>query len=74
MTLARVGASKGPDVERLQAVARRAGGRRLYGAGGLRGADDLTRHAGLGVSGVLVASALHDRRLGPADIAAAVGR
>ena len=74
MTLARVGAGQGPDVDRLLAVARRAAGRRLYGAGGLRGADDLTRLAGLGVSGVLVASALHDRRLGPADIAAAVGQ
>jgi phosphoribosylformimino-5-aminoimidazole carboxamide ribotide isomerase len=74
MTLARVGAGQGPDVDRLQAVARHAGKRRLYAAGGLRGADDLSLLADLGVSGVLVASALHDRRLGPAEIAAAAGR
>jgi phosphoribosylformimino-5-aminoimidazole carboxamide ribotide isomerase len=74
MTLARVGAGQGPDVDRLRAVARRAGDRQVYGAGGLRGADDLSLLAGLGVSGVLVASALHDQRLGPADIAAAAGR
>lgn len=74
MTLARVGAGRGPDVDRLRAVARRAGDRRFYAAGGLRDAGDLKQLAAHGASGVLVASALHDRRLGPADIAAAVGR
>ncbi len=73
MTLARVGAGRGPDVDRLRAVAQCAEGRRLYAAGGLRGADDLTRLAGLGVSGVLVASALHNQRLGAAEIATALG-
>ncbi|HVI29215.1 HisA/HisF-related TIM barrel protein [Hansschlegelia sp.] len=63
MTLARVGADAGPDLDRLEGVLSLAGARRVYAAGGVRGADDLTALANLGVSGALVASALHDGRL-----------
>lgn len=63
MTLARVGAGGGPDIERLGEVMARAGGRRIYAAGGVRHADDLARLADLGCAGVLLASALHDGRL-----------
>ncbi|GLK69937.1 nickel transporter [Ancylobacter dichloromethanicus] len=73
MTLARVGAGQGPDIERLSGVLARAQGRRVYAAGGVRGADDLHRLADLGVAGVLLASALHDGRLSRADIAAFMG-
>ena len=38
--------------------------KRLYAAGGVRGADDLRELRALGCAGVLVASALHDGRLG----------
>jgi phosphoribosylformimino-5-aminoimidazole carboxamide ribotide isomerase len=69
MTLARVGSSDGPDLARLAAIKQRAGMRRLYAAGGVRGGADLNalRHAG--AAGVLVASALHDARLTSADLA-----
>lgn len=63
MTLARVGSGGGPDVPRLQEIIARAGKRQIYAAGGLRGADDIAALSALSVSGVLVASALHDGRL-----------
>lgn len=73
MTLARVGAGQGPDIERLSGVLARAQGRRVYAAGGVRDVGDLHRLAALGVAGVLLASALHDGRLSRADIAAFMG-
>lgn len=64
MTLARVGASGGPDVERLTEIIGRAGAQReVFAAGGVRGLADLLGLRALGASGVLVASALHDGRL-----------
>ncbi|WP_024881065.1 HisA/HisF-related TIM barrel protein [Methylosinus sp. LW3] len=68
MTLARVGAFAGPDVALLSSLARRAPGREIYAAGGLRDARDLEALARIGVAGVLVASALHDGRLSPDDL------
>ena len=67
MTLARVGAGAGPDLERLKALRVIAPGKRLYAAGGVRGPDDLRDLRALGCAGVLVASALHDGRLGAAS-------
>jgi phosphoribosylformimino-5-aminoimidazole carboxamide ribotide isomerase len=64
MTLARVGMATGPDLEQLGAIRRRAPQVRIYAAGGLRGPEDLAPLAELGVAGILVASALHDGRLG----------
>jgi phosphoribosylformimino-5-aminoimidazole carboxamide ribotide isomerase len=75
MTLTRVGSDAGPDMDRLLEVNRRAPNVMLYAAGGLRGALDLVRLNQEGISGVLVASALHDGRLTGADFAsAALGR
>ena len=70
MTLARVGAGQGPDLDKLRAVLAQAGGRRVYAAGGVRDADDLARLAEIGCAGVLLASALHDGRLTRRDIEA----
>jgi len=70
MTLARVGAGQGPDFERLADIIARAGARRVYAAGGVRGVDDLRRLNDMGVAGALVASALHDGALTGDDIAA----
>jgi phosphoribosylformimino-5-aminoimidazole carboxamide ribotide isomerase len=70
MTLARVGSGRGPDIERLARILAMAGGRRVYAAGGARHGADLHRLARLGAAGVLVASALHDGRIGVADLAA----
>ena len=69
MTLARVGSGLGPDLARLSQIAETAGPeRRVYAAGGLRGADDLDALNDLGLAGVLVASALHDGRLTAMDL------
>jgi phosphoribosylformimino-5-aminoimidazole carboxamide ribotide isomerase len=74
MTLARVGGDAGPDMDRLAEIKGRAPDVLLYAAGGLRGASDLMRLQQAGITGVLVASALHDGRLAGADIAAAASK
>ena len=71
MTLARVGSGGGPDLDRLRAIRRVAPGKRLYAAGGVRGADDLHALSALGCAGALVASALHDGRLTGSELAVA---
>ncbi|WP_075216726.1 HisA/HisF-related TIM barrel protein [Mongoliimonas terrestris] len=64
MTLQRVGVDAGPDFERLAAVRTAAGPeRRVYAAGGVRGAADLDRLKAEGIAGALVATALHDGRI-----------
>ncbi len=68
MTLARVGAFEGPDIDLLTRLGRRAEGRRIFAAGGVRDARDIAALARIGVSGALIASALHDGRLSPADL------
>jgi phosphoribosylformimino-5-aminoimidazole carboxamide ribotide isomerase len=74
MTLARVGSDAGPDLARLAAVRAQlaAHGKRtlLYAAGGVRGPGDLDALAAAGIAGALVASALHDGRLTPGEVAA----
>jgi phosphoribosylformimino-5-aminoimidazole carboxamide ribotide isomerase len=69
MTLERVGADAGPDLDTLRAVQTRAPGAELVGAGGIRNADDLARARAAGAYAWLVASALHDGRLPPARAA-----
>jgi len=63
MTLERVGADTGPDLDTLRAVQARAPAAQLVGAGGIRNADDLALAQGAGAHAWLVASALHDGRL-----------
>jgi phosphoribosylformimino-5-aminoimidazole carboxamide ribotide isomerase len=63
MTLGRVGTGSGPDLTRLDAVNRIALARRVFGAGGVRGPDDIRALAARRLAGVLVATALHDGRL-----------
>lgn len=73
MTLARVGVGAGPDLERLDAIRAFAPDRRVYAAGGVRDGGDLAALRGLGCAGVLLASALHDGRLGAEELAEASG-
>ena len=73
MTLARVGAGGGPDLDRLRALRAMSPATRLYAAGGVRGAEDIGALISLGCAGVLVASALHDGRLGRAELAGVLG-
>lgn len=70
MTLARVGSGAGPDLARLEEVKGHARGRDIFAAGGVRGGEDLIELARRGVSGALVASALHERRIGRTEIEA----
>ena len=63
MTLERVGADAGPDLDTLAALRALAPGTRFIGAGGVRDAADLAAAAQAGASAWLVASALHDGRL-----------
>ena len=53
---------------RLAGVVAQAGDRKVFAAGGLRGAADVRALAAAGVAGVLVASALHDGRLGRGEM------
>lgn len=69
MTLARVGSAVGPDMARLAVIKAKAPGKRVYAAGGVRGADDLAALAEAGVSGALVATCLHNGALTGAQIA-----
>ena len=63
MTLERVGADAGPDLDTLAALQALAPATRFIGAGGVRGAADLAAAARAGAAAWLVASALHDGRL-----------
>jgi HisA/HisF family protein len=68
MTLTRVGSRAGPDLDTLRCLGDRAGNRLLHAAGGVRDATDLAGLERAGMAGALVATALHDGRLGRADI------
>jgi phosphoribosylformimino-5-aminoimidazole carboxamide ribotide isomerase len=69
MTLGRVGSNSGPDTERLGSILATAQGRHsVYAAGGVRDRHDLSTLKRLGAAGVLIASALHDGHLQPADL------
>jgi len=70
MTLARVGSGAGPDLGRLASIQSIAGGREIYAAGGVRNAADLRALKEAGVSGALIATALHERRIVAADLQA----
>ena len=59
MTLARVGAAAGPDMDRVAGIVARAQGRQVFGAGGVRDYADIGALATAGAAGVLVATALH---------------
>jgi HisA/HisF family protein len=63
MTLERVGAGSGPDLETFNAVQQRSPATRLIGAGGVRDEADLRAAAAAGAHAWLVASALHDGRI-----------
>jgi len=68
MTLARVGVSGGPDIERLQEIKDRAGSRKIIAAGGVRHAADVEALTAIGIDGVLIATALHDGRITPGQL------
>lgn len=73
MTLARIGLGIGPDLERLVRLRRLNSTCRLYAAGGVRHTDDLFALSEIGVSGVLLASALHNGNLSRSALEAHAG-
>jgi phosphoribosylformimino-5-aminoimidazole carboxamide ribotide isomerase len=68
MTLARIGSGEGPDLARLSSIIARAGGRKVYAAGGVRDVDDLRALRAIGAAGALVATALHTGRITSGDL------
>jgi phosphoribosylformimino-5-aminoimidazole carboxamide ribotide isomerase len=68
MNLQRVGSDAGPDLELIAALAARRPACRIYAAGGVRGVEDLRQVSAAGAAGALLASALHDGRIGPAEL------
>lgn len=73
MTLERVGSNAGPDLDTLRDVRAKAPAGFIVGAGGIRDDDDLARARNAGAGAWLVASALHDGRLGRAAREARAG-
>ena len=59
MTLSQVGSNTGADWQQLQQLQALASNQALYAAGGIRGMEDLQRLDDMGISGALVATALH---------------
>jgi phosphoribosylformimino-5-aminoimidazole carboxamide ribotide isomerase len=74
LDLARVGTGAGVDLALLRRVRAAAPYVALFAGGGVRGSDDLARLADAGCDGALVATALHDGRLGAREVAAAARR
>lgn len=70
MNLAKVGSGEGPDTALLQRLASLGQGRRVHAAGGVRNTRDLHDAHAAGASGALVATALHDGRIGAAELRA----
>jgi len=71
LDLGRVGTGNGPDCAAITRIRHAVPDTILIAGGGIRGLDDLIRLAGSGCDGALVATALHDGRLGAAQVAAA---
>jgi phosphoribosylformimino-5-aminoimidazole carboxamide ribotide isomerase len=69
MTLAAVGRDRGPDLACVQRLAARAPGHSIIAAGGVRHMADVRALTAAGAAGVLVASALHAKKIGPGDLA-----
>jgi phosphoribosylformimino-5-aminoimidazole carboxamide ribotide isomerase len=68
LDLARVGTGTGLNLGLIARVRTAVAGLTLLAGGGVRGLTDLQQLADLGCDAALVATALHDGRLGAADI------
>ena len=72
LDVGRVGSGRGPDVEMLWRIMKAiTPAQRLFAGGGIRNIEDLRLLAAMGCDGALVATALHDGRLTPVDVAGA---
>jgi len=68
MTLQKVGANLGVDIETIQALMNQSKQHNIYAAGGVRNLNDLKTLSKIDVQGALVASALHNKQLSAHDI------
>jgi phosphoribosylformimino-5-aminoimidazole carboxamide ribotide isomerase len=68
LDLARVGTGEGVDLQLVRGIRREFHETELLVGGGVRGREDFERLAEIGCDGALVASALHDGRLGAGDL------
>lgn len=73
MTLQRVGSDSGPDYELLAELSSTHPDRQFIAAGGVRDGRDLQRLAAMGMHGVLLATALHQGRIGAAELGVRTG-
>jgi HisA/HisF family protein len=73
MSLSRVGTNAGPDLARLARIRASAGCRGVFAAGGVRDPADVGRLRAAGMSGALVATALHEGRLPGEALGSAAG-
>ncbi len=69
--LARVGTGRGLDLTLIERVREAAPDLTLLAGGGITGLEDLARLADAGCDGALVATALHDGRIGVREVTAA---
>ena len=73
MTLNKVGSLLGPDfsyLEKILGLARKQSSDiHVYAAGGIRNMDDLLQLRDLGITGALVATALHNGSITAAEVA-----
>lgn len=69
MSLPKVGAQQGPDLDRLTQMQQHSPKQQFYAAGGVRHLEDIQALAVQGAHGVLIASALHQKQLNTRQIA-----
>lgn len=73
MSLPKVGANQGPDIEKMANTSCQLPQQTLYAAGGVRQMSDIHALKQAGAKGVLVASALHQKKLTTADFTSIAG-
>ena len=67
MSLTQVGANQGPNIELHRQFKSYASKYHLYAAGGIRNIEDVNNLKSTGASGALIASALHQQQITPAE-------
>lgn len=67
MSLPKVGANQGPDIKKVSMIKQQHPDQSLYAAGGVRQISDIHALDRAGAKGVLVASALHQKKLTATD-------
>ena len=69
MTLSQVGSEAGPTMAGIDDLLLKSNGKKIYAAGGVRHAVDLQALKNIGLSGVLLATALHSGAITSSEIA-----